>query len=214
MQPENQNRVTTALEIEALARSRDMNEINEASRSAEPEVVRDFAERGMLRSGGFGESIAAIHRDRARQMVDRQIAQRGESLKKVPELGTKEHFKSLLDSVHSTIEGVFRSIPEHLRNRGAQVAHDAIHKKSEFECVNLKTHAQRKIEILRREHELERAKQEDPMAPLEGGDKRKVWVVHGRNLKARDAMFAFLRAIGLKPMEWGEALALTGKGTP
>ncbi len=93
-------------------------------------------------------------------MVDRQIALRGESLKKVPELGTKEHFKSLLDSVHSTIEGVFRSIPEHLRNRGAQVAHDAIHKKSEYECVNLKAHAQREIEILKREHQLERAKQE------------------------------------------------------
>jgi predicted nucleotide-binding protein len=45
-------------------------------------------------------------------------------------------------------------------------------------------------------------------------DSRKVWVVHGRNLKARDAMFTFLRAIGLEPMEWGEALALTGKGTP
>jgi hypothetical protein len=31
---------------------------------------------------------------------------------------------------------------------------------------------------------------------------RIVFVVHGRNLDLRDSMFAFLRAIGLKPLEW------------
>jgi predicted nucleotide-binding protein len=37
-------------------------------------------------------------------------------------------------------------------------------------------------------------------------DKRKVFVVHGRSLRAHDAMFEFLRAISLKPMEWSEAV--------
>jgi predicted nucleotide-binding protein len=43
-------------------------------------------------------------------------------------------------------------------------------------------------------------------------DPTKVFVVHGRNEKARIAMFAFLRAIGLQPIEWSEAVSLTGTG--
>jgi len=41
-----------------------------------------------------------------------------------------------------------------------------------------------------------------------------VFVVHGRNLAARDAMFTFLRAVGLKPLEWTQALKLVRKGSP
>jgi predicted nucleotide-binding protein len=41
-----------------------------------------------------------------------------------------------------------------------------------------------------------------------------VFVVHGRNLVARDAVFAFLRSIGLRPLEWTQALKLTRKGSP
>jgi hypothetical protein len=41
-----------------------------------------------------------------------------------------------------------------------------------------------------------------------------VFVVHGRNLKARDAMFAFLRSLDLKPMEWNQAVGLTGIASP
>lgn len=42
----------------------------------------------------------------------------------------------------------------------------------------------------------------------------RVFVVHGRNQAAADAMFAFLRALGLKPIEWDQAVAMTGKGSP
>ncbi|MGD0765411.1 MAG: nucleotide-binding protein [Dehalococcoidia bacterium] len=45
-------------------------------------------------------------------------------------------------------------------------------------------------------------------------DKSTVWVVHGRNLKARDAMFDFLHTIGLKALEWNQAVQATGKPTP
>jgi len=45
-------------------------------------------------------------------------------------------------------------------------------------------------------------------------DTREVFVVHGRNEKARAGLFDFLRAINLRPLEWSDALELTGKGSP
>ena len=42
----------------------------------------------------------------------------------------------------------------------------------------------------------------------------KVFVIHGRNNFARDAMFTFLRSIGLDPIEWEKAVGMTGKPTP
>jgi predicted nucleotide-binding protein len=41
-----------------------------------------------------------------------------------------------------------------------------------------------------------------------------VFVVHGRNTSARDAVFAFLRAVGLRPLEWSQAIRLVRKGSP
>jgi hypothetical protein len=43
---------------------------------------------------------------------------------------------------------------------------------------------------------------------------RTVFVVHGRNDEIRKAMFEFLRAIGLNPLEWSEAIKRTGQGAP
>jgi len=45
-------------------------------------------------------------------------------------------------------------------------------------------------------------------------DLTKVFVVHGRNPLARESMFQFLRAIGLKPIEWSQATTMSGKGAP
>lgn len=41
-----------------------------------------------------------------------------------------------------------------------------------------------------------------------------VFVVHGRNTAARDALFAFLRSIGLRPLEWSHAIDATGLPSP
>jgi len=43
---------------------------------------------------------------------------------------------------------------------------------------------------------------------------RKVFVIHGRDKRARREFFTFLRAIGLSPIEWSEALAEAGGGAP
>ncbi len=45
-------------------------------------------------------------------------------------------------------------------------------------------------------------------------DARTVFVVQGRNKRANEGLFAFLRAIGLRPMEWTQAIHLTQKGSP
>lgn len=41
-----------------------------------------------------------------------------------------------------------------------------------------------------------------------------VFVVHGRDLIARESVFAFLRSIGVKPIEWNSAIKLTNKASP
>ena len=44
--------------------------------------------------------------------------------------------------------------------------------------------------------------------------KNTVWVVHGRNTQLRDSLFAFLRAIGLTPLEFSRAVRRTRKAAP
>lgn len=52
------------------------------------------------------------------------------------------------------------------------------------------------------------------VADTSAPDPRKVFVVHGRNESLRTDLFAFLRAIGLHPIEWSEAIKLTRKPSP
>jgi len=47
-----------------------------------------------------------------------------------------------------------------------------------------------------------------------GIDNRKVFVVHGRNNAARNALFTFLRSLGLHPLEWSEIVKETGQAAP
>ncbi|HVR10010.1 MAG TPA: TIR domain-containing protein [Thermoanaerobaculia bacterium] len=57
-------------------------------------------------------------------------------------------------------------------------------------------------------------KDEDSRPDTSPADARSVWVVSGRNTMARAAMFAFLRALGLEPVEWDQAIASAGEGSP
>lgn len=46
------------------------------------------------------------------------------------------------------------------------------------------------------------------------GTARTVFAIHGRNERLRSELFTFLRAAGLDPLEWSEAVQLTEKGSP
>jgi hypothetical protein len=52
------------------------------------------------------------------------------------------------------------------------------------------------------------------MSDGSGPDPRQVFVIHGRNEPARKALFEFLRFIGLDPIEWSQAIRMTGKASP
>lgn len=41
-----------------------------------------------------------------------------------------------------------------------------------------------------------------------------MFVIHGRNSAARNQLFTFLRALGLSPIEWDQAVHETGEGAP
>jgi predicted nucleotide-binding protein len=56
--------------------------------------------------------------------------------------------------------------------------------------------------------------QAQPEEAAQSLDPKRVMVVHGRNESARVAMFHFLRALGLQPIEWEAAIRETGMGSP
>ncbi|GHT58497.1 hypothetical protein FACS1894109_12810 [Spirochaetia bacterium] len=43
---------------------------------------------------------------------------------------------------------------------------------------------------------------------------KKIFVVHGRNEKKRSELFQFLRSLNLEPLEWSQAIEMTGIATP
>lgn len=147
-------RIFMALELEQLALVKATEEINKESRRAEQQAVRDCAARGLLQSGIFGGRIADGHRDRAKRIVDKQIELRRSTLQVAPEVGSEENFRKLLESASATIDGILRSIPEHLKRRGFQIAVDTVGQKDDVEAFALKAHARREIEMLKREHGL------------------------------------------------------------
>lgn len=51
-------------------------------------------------------------------------------------------------------------------------------------------------------------------APSDESILHRVYVVHGYDLAMRDAMYAFLEALGLEPIKEQDAITWTGEGTP
>ncbi|MFG3490593.1 CATRA conflict system CASPASE/TPR repeat-associated protein [Streptomyces sp. NPDC047972] len=59
-----------------------------------------------------------------------------------------------------------------------------------------------------------RAPEPAPTATVPDEARRNVFVVHGRELTIRDGMFAFLRALGLRPLEWEALVESAAEGSP
>lgn len=59
-----------------------------------------------------------------------------------------------------------------------------------------------------------RSRRSSAKAPRSIRKSNSVMVVYGRDLRARDALFTFLRAIALQPIEWSQAVKATKKGAP
>jgi hypothetical protein len=58
------------------------------------------------------------------------------------------------------------------------------------------------------------ARQDPQESRVKPGHEADVFVIHGRNRAVRDALFGFLNALGLHPLEWDELVHRTGEGTP
>lgn len=64
------------------------------------------------------------------------------------------------------------------------------------------------------EYDVRFPKKEAVSVTTEAVDARKVFVVFGRNVAARNEMYAFLSALGLRPIEFDDAVRATGEGAP
>jgi len=53
-----------------------------------------------------------------------------------------------------------------------------------------------------------------PTTPITGANPREVAVVHGRDSEVTQAVFEFLRALDLRPLEWEEVLSRASAATP
>jgi predicted nucleotide-binding protein len=58
------------------------------------------------------------------------------------------------------------------------------------------------------------AKTETELETYSRPNPKRIFVVHGRNDKARRATFSFLRSLGLEPVEWNQAVSFVGAGAP
>ncbi len=70
------------------------------------------------------------------------------------------------------------------------------------------------IPVILEELELPAGTAGGALAKRIAAEPKTIFVVHGRDDKLRDAMFQLLRTLGLHPLEWTEAVALTGQGSP
>jgi predicted nucleotide-binding protein len=215
------DRVREALALEHLRLTGAIEDINREYEKRMTEVVADHTTRRLAHSGQHAKAICTTQIGRVKAIINKQLELRQETLASLPEAANDESFSALALDLERTVDNVVRSIPTHVsRHTGgtaSTVPAGALANEFEPEAFSLKAFARRQVEIMRREFQLREHSPvpdlERPVEQLER-DARKVFVVHGRNEPARKAMFEFLRAIGLEPLEWNEAVALARDGAP
>lgn len=115
-----------------------------------------------------------------------------------------------LDTIWERVTGKYGE------NLSSELANSAFNHLYAGQLINQVTGMEKEIQINERGlaayHEL-RADHTSPN-PSKTSDAKIVFVVHGRDEAARKSMFEFLRAVGLKPLEWSQAIAATGVASP
>jgi predicted nucleotide-binding protein len=115
--------------------------------------------------------------------------------------------QGLIDLIKSKLRNM--GLLEHMKEIESSLSHFQNQAISKYGAeIDLYIDNLNKLAMLKRPQEA--VTPEDGSTP----DKRKIFVVHGRDDCLRDDFFSFLRALGLQPIEWSEALRLTGKATP
>jgi predicted nucleotide-binding protein len=215
------DKVSEALNLERLRLTGAIEEINLEYQGKMTEVAADFRKRNLGISGPFGKAIADTQMARAKAIIGKHLELRRETLSKVPDVGTDESYLALTVALERTVDMVGQSITDQIqRQMGASLEGPpavSIARRSGVEVASLKAFVRREIEILKREsrmREPESIQHQRKIVPASERNPHKIWVVYGRNEAARLAMFQFLRAIGLEPLEWHEATALAQAGAP
>jgi predicted nucleotide-binding protein len=215
------DKVSEALDLERLRLTGAIEEINREYQGRMTEVAADFRKRGLGVSGPFAKAIADTQMARAKAIIGKQLELRRETLSKVPDVGTDESYLALTVALERTVDLAGQSVADQIqRQMGAALEGPpaaSIARRSALELSSLKAFLRREVEILKREsrmREPESIHQQGKTLLASERNPRKVWVVYGRNEAARLAMFQFLRAIGLEPLEWHEATALAQAGAP
>lgn len=207
------DRIAAALRLERMKHTKAVERFNDECQLATNEVVADQSRRGILQSGITGSRLMQVERLRAENILNDLLNLRRESISRVPEMASAELFKGFADELQHTAERLAKAVPQRLGSRmGGVVQIEGGSPLPRDLERTLKAMVRREIDIMQQESELEVGTHSQSVQPTE--NPRRVFVVHGRNGKARDAMFTFLRSIDLEPIEWSEAVSLTGEGSP
>ncbi len=218
--PMSEEYIKEALDLERLQLTGAIDEINRDYQRKMIEVAADCRRRGLGISGPFATAIADTQMARAREIVKKHLEARNETISTVPAVGTDESYEALTVALERTVDTATQLIADEIRRQmgtpleGPPAASMA--RRTKMEAASLKAFVRREVEILKRRSRMnsELGQVRGDVRPAPDRDPRKVWVVYGRNAAARFAMFQFLRAIGLEPLEWHEAVASAQAGAP
>ncbi len=166
---------------------------------------------GMVRSSALDHQIAAIMLDAVKSKLGQRLKIDKEVVFGVEVIADIDDINFLSQRVRSFWQAISGSFLKSLTGLGineskkAEVTRD-IEDEIKLLLIDLRTGEVRK----------DRTQAEENKVPNNPGtpDPKRVMVVHGRNEKARKALFELLRAVDLNPIEWGEAIKETNKAAP
>ena len=160
--------------------------------------------------------------------IDQGIRLLREQIEKIPDLASKPpygpQFKIWNKTTIQTLEAIFDNETVKLYKSASPPRIARSDKQLyQFYQENLENQKQTLIGIIEEQERLAETgislsktgqlQKQQPESSQKANNK-KVFVVHGRDNVLRDSFFSFLRALGLDPIEWSEAVRMTGQGSP